>query len=585
MVSIPDWADDSSASKRRGSPVKQVGVIGLLLGIGAWPYVSNLRFWPFTRDAVEWITGGALYQRDWHQWVFAESHFRVGYRPVAALSYTLNYLVADLNPMIYRVTDLGLHLLAGLLVFVLFRRLVRDAPAWGAVVAAGFFLAHPAVENVVPFIARRSYTLATVLSLSALVVLCPPPSEASSSAGGGRTPVWGRSLIAGLLLLCAFLSNEVAFVTLPIVPLILIRHSWTHRSRWTRILALCTGPLVAGITAILLRQWIIGGVGGYMNLAQRADRFYPILQAAWRNLGAFSSPFDGGQLEGSWMLTAYLAMIGSYYFWRAFIAPVRPKRGARRLLPAILMAWLAGYSLLYALTGVWFLRQMYPMLVPLSLLVGTVLVDVVKAYRHRWRALAAHLIPQGLLVAVILVDSPLIHGPHPQRTRMFEAQHLRQVALHAGIGGVSEPAYVRLVLPYDPFVGTAKVMRAQSIALPYRAEEPALWVKALLRNREIRIMDFVFLEQDSLSRTEPPRFRWIDDRPTVVLGPNQLHYIYYSSGNFRRRLVERESTVRLDEPRLPSNRYCYVWMGAGPDRGLILLQEPTVPSARRDSPD
>ena len=584
MVSIPDCADHWRAWTRGASRVKQVGVIGLLLGIGAWPYVSYLRFWPFTRDAVQWITRGALYQRDWYQWVFAKSHFGVGYRPVAALSYTLNYLVAGLNPMIYRVTDLGLHLLAGLLVFVLFRRLVRDAPAWGAVVAACLFMAHPAVENVVPFTARRSYTLATVLSLSALVVLCRPPGQASRSAGDGRTPLWGRSLIAGLLFLCAFLSNEVAFVTLPIVPLLLIRPAWMHRLRWTRILVLCAGPLVAIIAAIALRSWIIGGIGGYGRPAGRGDGFYSILQLAWRNLGAFSSRTDAGQLEGSWMLTACLAMIGSYYFWQAFFVPIRTKRGARPLLPAILMVWLAGYSLLYALTGVWFPRQVYPMLVPMSLLVGCVLIGVVQAYRDRRWALAAHLVPQVLLVAIVLGDSPLIHGSHPWRRRMFEAQHRRQLAPLEGLGGVSDPAYVRLVLPYGPLGGSPNVMRANPMVLPRRAQVSGLWVETLLHDRDIRIMNFLFLEQDSLSQTDPPTFRWIDDRPTVELGPNQLHYIW-SSGRFLRRHVDLESTVRLDEPRLPSNRYCYVWMGAGPDRGLTLLQEPAPPAGRRKSPD
>jgi len=380
-------------------------------------------------------TWRALYRGDWYRWVFAESHFGVGYRPVAALSYTLNYLIGGLNPAVYRATDLGLHLLAGLLVYSVFRRWVHDSPWWGAMVAAGVFLAHPAVENVVPFIARRSYTLATVLVLAGLRVVCP------TSPGGGR-----------------------------------------------------------------------------------------------------------------------------------------------RLWPGILMLWLAGYTVLYALAGVWSLRQVYPMLVALSLLVGSVLVDAIQTYRTRPWALAGHLAPQALLVAVVLAGSPLVRGPHPQRARLFESQHRRQVELLASLDGVTGPAYVRLVQPYDPFVGADKVMRVHTTLLPFRAQAPALWVRARLHDRAVFILDFVFLEQDSLSGTDPPRLTWSDERPGVLLGPGQLHYVY-ESGKFRRRHVGRPTLVRLDEPRLPSNAYCYVWMGAGPDAGLTLLRQPGSVRPRSELPD
>ena len=43
---------------------------------------------------------------DWAEWVFATRHFNVGWRPLTALTFTANYLVGGLEPLVYRATDL-----------------------------------------------------------------------------------------------------------------------------------------------------------------------------------------------------------------------------------------------------------------------------------------------------------------------------------------------------------------------------------------------------------------------------------------------------------------------------------------------
>ena len=119
-------------------------------------------------DAV-WISRGLWSRPDWAEWVWKTRHLGVGYRPVAALSYTMDAAVAGLTMPVYRCTDLALHVAAGILVFVLFRRLARDAAGWTSLLAAAVFLLHPATEEVVPFLARRSYGLGTVFALGALI--------------------------------------------------------------------------------------------------------------------------------------------------------------------------------------------------------------------------------------------------------------------------------------------------------------------------------------------------------------------------------------------------------------------------------
>ena len=100
-------ADSASASRARSVGV-WLGLV-LALALGLWPHLESVGFAPMTLDSVLWISRGALYQPDWAEWVFRTHHFNVGYRPVSALSYSLDYAIGGLNPVIYRLTDLALH--------------------------------------------------------------------------------------------------------------------------------------------------------------------------------------------------------------------------------------------------------------------------------------------------------------------------------------------------------------------------------------------------------------------------------------------------------------------------------------------
>jgi len=115
--------------------------------LGLRPYMFALTSWPASRDAALWILRGMPANPEWASWVFGSKHF-VGYRPLAALTYTLDSLVAGFAPWAYRLTDLVAHVLCILLVYALYRRLAPELPRWGGVVASGLFAAHPVVSEV-----------------------------------------------------------------------------------------------------------------------------------------------------------------------------------------------------------------------------------------------------------------------------------------------------------------------------------------------------------------------------------------------------------------------------------------------------
>src|SRR5688572_3029620 len=91
------------------------------------------------------------------------------YRPVATLSYSLDYSIWGLNPFGYHLTDLILHILVALAVYLLLLRLTegKRAAAW---LGAVLFTTHPILVESVPSIPRRHDCIAVLLLLLSLLL-------------------------------------------------------------------------------------------------------------------------------------------------------------------------------------------------------------------------------------------------------------------------------------------------------------------------------------------------------------------------------------------------------------------------------
>ena len=90
--------------------------LALLCAVAVVPWLGFLSLGPVALDSAEWIARGNSGNPDWADWVFGTQHFGVGYRPIAALSFTIDHAIAGFAPWIYRATDLALHATGGLLV-------------------------------------------------------------------------------------------------------------------------------------------------------------------------------------------------------------------------------------------------------------------------------------------------------------------------------------------------------------------------------------------------------------------------------------------------------------------------------------
>jgi hypothetical protein len=163
------------------------------------------------------------------------------YRPAVILSFSLDYSVWKRWEPGFHLTNMLLHALNGVLVFVLARGLLGSVPAAGA--AGAIFLAHPVHAESVASIAGRSELLAGTFFFTAWLLFRQ-----------------GRTGLCALAFLVSMLSKEnaVAF------PLVVALDVWISNGSLRNVLAAWKRFSVLGASMVVyfaLRIWVLGQLG------------------------------------------------------------------------------------------------------------------------------------------------------------------------------------------------------------------------------------------------------------------------------------------------------------------------------------
>lgn len=169
-------------------------------------------------------------------------------RQVGYLTFALNYAIGGDDPVGFHLVNVAIHVLNGLLVFLLVRMLLRilagpqrverdDRADATALLAAVLFLVHPMATMAVSYISQRFTSLATLFYL--LSVLGYLAARARAEAGIAGRPVL---LLTGASLACtlvAMRTKEIAF-TIPFAlaafELLLFGGSPLGRRRFLRLI-------------------------------------------------------------------------------------------------------------------------------------------------------------------------------------------------------------------------------------------------------------------------------------------------------------------------------------------------------------
>lgn len=187
--------------------------IAALLGLLFWCYSPSLHGEFTNWDDERYVPFNELLRMPflkmlkpvWFGYYFANYH------PLTILSYWVEYQLVGLNPFLYHLNNLLLHIGNTFLVALLFLRLSRSAPA--SFVAAIIFAFHPLRVESVAWIAERKDVLYSFFYLAALLAYLHYLEA--------RSP---RRYFACLGLFLLSLFSKSMAVTLPVILLLLDYH-------------------------------------------------------------------------------------------------------------------------------------------------------------------------------------------------------------------------------------------------------------------------------------------------------------------------------------------------------------------------
>ena len=127
------------------------------------------------------------------------------YRPLVTISYIFDYAVWGLNPKGFHLTNLILHILTSIIIYLLALEILKKS--WPSLIAALIFALHPVHTEAVTWIVGRAEVMAGLFYFIAFLLYIKAGESISLETG---------CLLAQIsLIFCAF-SKEMA-ITLPIL--------------------------------------------------------------------------------------------------------------------------------------------------------------------------------------------------------------------------------------------------------------------------------------------------------------------------------------------------------------------------------
>lgn len=274
-------------------------------------------------------------------------------RPVAMLSFAMNYLASGLDPFYFKLTNLAIHLINGVLVFwlcALLMRALREccgaqlderSGQWVAVLAAGLWLVAPINLTGVLYIVQRMTSLSALFTLLGVGSYVQGRLRMCRGESGGPALIWLGTIVFGAL---AVLSKENG----ALLPLF----AATCELSFFRLKA----------ATLRDRHWVIGYLLLFVVLPGVAALAYLASMPAWLQHSYTARPFTMGER----LLTESRVL---FYYLRLILAPSNAALGlfhddfglSRSLFqPLTTLFSIAGLIALLVLA--WMSRRRYPVL-------------------------------------------------------------------------------------------------------------------------------------------------------------------------------------------------------------------------------
>lgn len=210
----------------------------ILIAAGIWAYANTFAV-PFLFDDIPSIVENGALRRPWPPWDLlvytGKADIGISGRPLANVSFALNYAYGGLEVASYHAFNLAVHLATALLLFGLVRRTMKlprfaerfaDSADAVAFAAALVWLVHPLQTKSVTFVVQRIESMAALFFVLTLYALLREATEA--------TPKSRWKWLAVVSAICGMATKE-SCAGLPIAALVfdatLVADGWRDALR------------------------------------------------------------------------------------------------------------------------------------------------------------------------------------------------------------------------------------------------------------------------------------------------------------------------------------------------------------------
>ena len=256
------------------------------------------------------------------------------YRPVAVLSYALNYYLTPGDPLAFHAVNVVLHAGVTALVFLLARTLFASARV--AVIAAVLFAVHPVHTEAVTNLVGRAELLAALFGLLSLL------SAVHIDGAGSRIQSALAHACSVLCFSLALLSKESALTVLPLIVLlrVTVHHDGLLRGGWRELHSLVWVPYALCAAVILVLRWYVvsprtvSALDNVLAFVPWPVRVRSAIAVLWDYFGILNVPlvlaadYSYAQVPpvGTWLNGRFLA--GAGLLLAAALVAVRNRRPA-----------------------------------------------------------------------------------------------------------------------------------------------------------------------------------------------------------------------------------------------------------------
>jgi Flp pilus assembly protein TadD len=388
--------------------IRTVILCVLLAASTAWVYEDSLRFDFVGYDDPGYVLDNASVaqglSRDGLRYALRSADMG-NWQPLNWLSYMLDYELYGLRAGGYHATNLILHMLNTLLLFLLLRGMTRAE--WSSALAAALFGLHPLHVESVAWIAERKDVLSTFFMLLAM----------AAYAAHARRPSLGRFLAVTLWFALGMMTKPM-LVTLPLLLLLL---DYWPLARWRGDFASARSLVLEKVPLL-----VISFAFGLLTLAVHHNR----AAMAYRIVAGEIAGFSGANLANA--VVSYIRYLGKA-IWPSDLSVLYPHPALTQSGGVPLEAWevVSAAALLVLITlGVLKSRRPYAVMGWAWYLVS--LLPVIGIFQTGAQALADRYtyVPLiGIFVAVVWGGAECVARWRPGGRNLAPAAGVAAVAL------------------------------------------------------------------------------------------------------------------------------------------------------------